>query len=94
MQKLFTASLEAMKWVRLTISEFTSIVTFYVLTDSFRIDSSSGAITVNNVLDKEMIEEYSLTVLAENIGTSQLNSTVSPIITETLHVYIEYHFII
>jgi len=58
----------------------------YILTDSFRIDSSSGAITVNNVLDKEMIEEYSLIVMAENIGTSQLNSTVSPIITEALHM--------
>lgn len=49
----------------------------YLFTDSFSIDSSSGEITVKNVLDKEMIEEYNLTVFAANVGALLLNSTVS-----------------
>ena len=44
--------------------------------DSFRIDSNTGGIYVNNTLDKETIPGYNLTIFARNVGASSYNTTV------------------
>lgn len=50
--------------------------------DSFKIDSQSGEITVNNDIDREIISIFTLTVQAEDMGSPNTQSnTVQAIIT-------------
>ena len=48
----------------------------YVLLSSFKIDPSSGVITVKSALDREVQAAFSLTVIAKDSGTPSLSASV------------------
>ena len=55
------------------------------INEVFSIDSTSGAVTVNGVIDRELLDEYTLTVAASNPGmlsqmsTSRIEITITDI---------------
>ena len=72
----------------LTVSAFdvdigsNGMIQYSLLTDNttFAINQLTGALTLQELLDYETISQYNITVMATDLGTPQMNSTLSVII--------------